>query len=75
MQMKSYNNDTKWDILEIIALWAIIFLLIFGINSCHADDWNGGMCPDCSVNYELRATSNALKYYACPNCGKEVSRY
>lgn len=52
-----------------------MFLIITGTNSCSADDWNDGICPKCETRYELRGASRGLKYYACPSCGKEVSRY
>ena len=46
-----------------------------GINALTSSDWNDGDCPDCEVKYELRGASSGLKYYACPECGREVQRY
>lgn len=70
------DNATKIGYLfEIFFCLVIVFLIIFGTNSCSASDWNNGMCPKCEVRYELRAASYGLKYYVCPNCKKEVSRY
>lgn len=71
--------DDLWEgvitLITLIFLIAIIFLLIFGTNSCSSSTWNEGICPDCEVRYELRGASNGLKYYACPECGQEVERY
>lgn len=48
----------------------------FGFNAVSADRWNDGMCPDCGERYELRAvTRDYRKYYSCPVCGEEVTRY
>lgn len=68
-------SDTKWDIIEIIALIGICFLIVACVNSCSASDWNDGICPKCGVRYELRGISQGLKAYAYPECGKEVRRY
>lgn len=68
-------SDSKWDIMEIFVLFGICILLVISVNSCHASDWNNGICPNCEVRYELRGVSQGFKYYACPNCGKEVGRY
>lgn len=64
----------------LIGLMAVIFLLGFlmlATNSCSASDWNDGICPNCNVRYELRGAAGDLhlKYYVCPECGKEVERY
>lgn len=73
----SRNNDTGigYDLLTILFCIVIIFLVVCGTNSCTASDWNNGTCPKCEVRYELRAASYGKKYYVCPNCSKEVSRY
>lgn len=68
-------NDSKWEIIEIIAAFALFFLIVIGVNSCSSSEWNDGTCPKCEVEYELRGVSEGLKYYACPNCGNEVRRY
>ena len=68
----SYNNTSWW---EIIILFALCLLLIFGCDACTAHDWNDGICPECHTRYELRGASRGLKYYACPKCGNEVSRF
>ena len=59
-------------ILILIVLWIAI---VFGTNSCSASIWNDGICTSCETRYELRGVSKGLKYYACPDCGQEVSRY
>lgn len=68
-------SDTRWDMLEIVVLIGICILIVIGVNSCSASDWNNGVCPNCEVRYELRGMSNGLRAYVCPNCGKEVFRY
>lgn len=67
------NDEGSW--LTIIICFVLIFALMFGVNSCSAETWNDGICPDCEIRYELRGASRGLKYYACPECGQEVNRY
>ena len=62
-------------IIAIIALIILTLLIVSGVNMLTSSDWNDGDCPDCEVRYELRAASKGLKYYACPECGREVQRY
>lgn len=69
------NFEIKWDISLIIGMILLIFFLMFGTNACSESDWNNGICPSCEVRYELRGASQSLKYYSCPNCGREVKRY
>ena len=59
-------------IFIFIVLWIAI---MFGVNSCSASTWNDGVCISCETRYELRGVSKGLKYYACPDCGQEVTRY
>ena len=73
MSYYSKRNNTSWT--EIIILLLILIAIIFCTNSCSAQTWNNGICPDCNIRYELRGASRGLKYYACPDCGQEVSRY
>lgn len=68
-------KDTEFDIIEIVCCIAIIFIIIFGVNSCSASEWNNGICPNCEVRYELRGASRGFKYYSCPECGNEVERF
>jgi len=78
MSYKHYSNSDNelWGgLITLIIAIVIILLLIFGTNSCSTSIWNNGICPDCEVRYELRGVSNGLKYYSCPECGKEVERY
>lgn len=73
---KNYgSDDTSVSLIMIVFCIILFFLLITGTNSCSADTWNNGICPDCEVRYELRGASNGLKYYSCPDCGQEVARY
>lgn len=68
-------NNTDYGLWEIFICIALCLFIVFGVNSCSADDWNYGECPKCETRYELRGASKGLKYYACPDCGKEVERY
>lgn len=68
-------ND-NFGCLGVILLIVLMLAIMFGVNSCSYEDWNYGECPKCETRYELRAISkDYLKYYACPDCGKEVKRY
>lgn len=53
----------------------IVVLIVCGLNSTTSKKWNGGVCPNCNVSYELRAVSNGIKYYSCPKCHEEVKRF
>lgn len=68
-----YHRDASW--LEVIICFALVILMMVGLNTCTASEWNDGLCPDCETRYELRGASRGLKYYSCPECGNEVSRY
>jgi len=62
-------------IIIAILLLILSFLTVFGTNSFSSEKWNDGICFNCKARYELRGVSDALKYYACPECGQEVNRY
>ena len=66
------NNNLGW--IDILIILGIALLIVIGFNSCHAETWNNGTCPECEVRYELRGASRGIKYYACPECGQEVER-
>ena len=68
-------DDIKYTLWTIGALVGLMFLLMLGVNSCSSTEWNNGDCWDCGTRYELRGASKGLKYYACPECGREVQRY
>lgn len=68
-------SDIKWDIFQIIVPIGLCILMVLGVNSCSASDWNNGVCPNCGVRYELRGISNGISAYVCPECGKEVRKY
>ena len=73
---KNYNNsETAANWIIVIICLILIFAIVIGFNSCSAKTWNDGVCPDCEVRYELRGASRGLKYYACPECGREIQRY
>ena len=71
----SYRSSSDGSLWTAIVCFVLVFMLMFGVNSCSASTWNDGICPDCEVRYELRGASRGLKYYACPECGQEVERY
>lgn len=66
------DNIELW--ISIIGM-ILVFCILFSFNACTAEEWNHGKCPKCDVRYELRGASRGIKYYACPKCGNEVSRY
>lgn len=68
-------KDFSVTIATICVLIAISLAIMFGVNSCSASTWNDGVCTSCETRYELRGVSKGLKYYACPDCGQEVTRY
>ena len=68
-------NDIRDSLLSLFICAMLALVITFAVNSCSADDWNYGECPKCETRYELRGASRGLKYYACPDCGKEVERY
>ena len=67
--------EDNYGCLGMIICVILIFFVVIGFNSCTESDWNNGECTKCEVRYELRAVSRGMKYYACPDCGKEVKRY
>lgn len=69
--------DLLFSLFMLFLAIGILVLLVVGTNSCSASDWNDGICPNCNVRYELRGAAGDLhlKYYVCPECGKEVERY
>lgn len=69
------DYDLQTNLWSIIVCIGLLLLIVFGVNSCSAEDWNQGECPECEIRYELRGASRGLKYYSCPECGKEVERY
>lgn len=73
---RNYSDDDISTNLSIIGICIVLILLIVGCHNTSTQDvWNNGICPDCEVRYELRGVSKYLSYYACPECGQEVSRY
>lgn len=74
---KSDKFDLMFSFFALFAAVGILVLIVVGTNSCSASDWNDGICPNCNVRYELRGAAGDLhlKYYVCPECGKEVERY
>ena len=67
--------QTRLMIAFVIGLMIMIVWYI-GFNAITAGEWNDGICSDCGERYELCAvTRDYRKYYSCPVCGKEVTRY
>ena len=73
--MSYYSNHSNTSLWTVIICFALVFLIMFGFNTCTYSEWNDGQCPECNVRYELRGVSKYMKYYACPKCGNEVQRY
>lgn len=71
---RNYHSSSGSGCTLVIAI-ILMLVIIFGFNSCSAPTWNDGICPKCEVRYELRGVSRGAKYYSCPECGQEVSRY
>lgn len=70
------SGPSLWEgVLYIIFAVVLLFVMVFGVNMCSSDEWNDGCCPKCDVRYELRAVSQGLHYYVCPECGREVERF
>ena len=73
--MAYYSNNNDGGCLTLIICAILTYLFMFGFNSYTAETWNNGVCDNCEVKYELRCASRSLKYYSCPECGQEISRY
>ena len=67
-----HTSGTSWWSLIIPIVLCIFIILTY--NACTAEKWNNGNCPDCHTRYELRGVYNGAYYYACPQCGNEVTR-
>ena len=72
---RNQNRNHDYSIWNLIAIMAIVFILFFATEACTAKEWNDGMCPDCNTRYELRGVYKGTHYYACPDCGNEVSKF
>ena len=69
------KRQTARTIIFVVTL-LIMFAWYIGYNAITAGEWNDGTCSDCGERYELCAvTRDYRKYYSCPVCGKEVTRY
>lgn len=73
MNYYSSSGESSW--FTIILCFVLIIAIVLGVNSCSKETWNNGICQNCEVRYELRGVSRGLKYYSCPECGQEVTRY
>ena len=65
-------------ILKVISVLLIVVSIIliasFSLHDrMHADEWNGGWCPECEWTYDFVGVDSGVKYYRCPCCFKEVS--
>ena len=59
----------------IFLLISAMLAFIFFCNSVTASEWNDGVYLKCDTHYELRGVSDTLKYYVCPSCHNEISRF
>lgn len=74
MSYYSSGSENGW-VSTIIAI-ILALAIMLGFKTCSVSNWNYGICQDCQVRYELVDVSRRhLKYYTCPECGKEVTRY
>ena len=65
-------------ILKVISVLLIVVSIIliasFSLHDrMHADEWNGGWCPECEWTYDFVGVDAGIKYYRCPCCFEEVS--
>jgi hypothetical protein len=70
-----YGNSGEAGWVCILVCLILVIAIVIGFNSYTATTWNDGVCPKCKIRYELMGVSEGLKYYSCPACGLEVSRY
>lgn len=70
-----YDTDTEANLWMMLICFVLVIVIAIGYNTCTASEWNDGVCPQCETRYELRGVSKYMKYYSCPKCGNEVSRY
>lgn len=70
---KKRPSNISW--ATIIICFILILLINFSGNLFTASKWNNGYCPECETRYELRSVYRGTKYYSCPDCGQEVTRY
>ena len=68
-------DELKINISLLIGLISLLLVLASCSNACSADEWNNGICPKCETRYELCGVYKMSKYYACPDCGNEITRY
>ena len=71
---KNYGSSDG-SLTTALICFMLVIALTLGFNACSAETWNNGICTECETRYELRGVSKGLKYYACPDCGQEVSRF
>jgi hypothetical protein len=69
------SSDIDVDIWVFLITVVLVMAFMFGFNSCTATKWNDGVCPNCNVEYELAGVYDSRRYYTCPTCHSEVSRY
>ena len=62
----------------VIFIGSLLFLIIISslMKKCNTVLWNGGICPNCQTNWELRSVCKGngfiTKYYVCPHCHQEI---
>lgn len=73
MSYYSKSNDSSW--IASIAGIILGLAILLGVNACTAQEWNDGVCAKCHEQYVLRGVYDGIRYYSCPDCGNEVSRF
>ena len=75
----SFGDTTKEKIIGAVvclAFWAFVSGAIWSQAASNAEKWNDGFC-ECGAHWELKGatktrTGSETKYYACPECYKEI---
>lgn len=70
-----YDTDTEANLWMMLICIVLIIVIAIGYNTCTASEWNDGECPKCHQTYVLRGVHDGVRYYSCPKCGNEVSRF
>lgn len=73
--MLKYDGTLLKLIVYVLLLITTLVVFYGGCKTVTEPEWNGGVCIDCGVRYELRGVDRMyIKYYVCPKCGREVER-
>ena len=69
------SYSSKFDLITSIGGIVLAISILLGVNACTAQEWNNGVCAKCHEKYVLRSVHDGIRYYSCPDCGNEVSRF